>query len=64
MNNLILAGFILNVSIGAGSLIAIYVALTNRITKLEIQKEYITEAINELKEEFKALKDYLHTKLK
>lgn len=59
-----IAGFVFNLFMGAGTLVTVYVMLTNRITRLETQKGYITEAIDDLKNEIKDLKEYIHEKIK
>ena len=59
-----IAGFIFNLIMGAGTIVAVYVMLTNRITRLETQKDYITEAIDDLKKEVKQLTEYIHEKIK
>lgn len=57
-------GLVFNFIVGAGAVVGVYVMLTNRITRLETQKDYITEAIDELKLQVKQLTEYIHEKIK
>lgn len=59
-----IAGLFINFLMGAGAVVTVYVMLTNRITRLETQKGYISQSIDELKSEIKDLKEYIQLKLR